>query len=382
MIIGGIFAEVRRRLVTRGAIYLEPGGNPKMMEPYAADAYHSVLSELCRKAGVVVMHGVRVADARFEPDRATITLGDGQTLAAATVVDATGDATVAHAAGVPCRQGREGDGAVMPVTRCYLFGPVDIDALAEADPSAVCIDPGTGERFVLLTGPRPWLVEAVAADRAAGRLSIPMLAPPAAISVPGDPTMLCVNYGRVDCPDPTDPACLREAECLADAQVDDGAAFLQRRLPGAAAARVRRKAALLGVRQTRQIVALHTLTGAEALACTQFDDVIAQCAYMVDVHEPGSDRTTIIRFDHGTHYDIPWRSLVPQTGPLNLIVAGRCIGADTMAMSSFRVQPSVTAIGEAAGVTAALAAHHAVPVRQVDVAAVQAELLAHGGILS
>ena len=50
--------------------------------------------------------------------------------------------------------------------------------------------------------------------------------------------------------------------------------------------------------------------------------------------------------------DIPWRSLVPASGPGNLVVAGRCIGADVDAMSSFRVSPSCMAIGQAAGVGA------------------------------
>ena len=90
----------------------------------------------------------------------------------------------------------------------------------------------------------------------------------------------------------------------------------------------------------------------------------------------------LIPFAPGTHYDIPWRCLVPASGPGNLIVAGRCISADTEAMSSFRVAPSVMAIGEAAGVGAALAVQRGCMLRDVPAAAVQARLLETGGILS
>ncbi len=50
-------------------------------------------------------------------------------------------------------------------------------------------------------------------------------------------------------------------------------------------------------------------------------------------------------------------------------------------MSSFRVQPSCMALGEAAGVTAALAAQGDCPVRDVPPARVQARLRETGGIL-
>lgn len=163
MIIGGLFAELRGRLLGRGAIYTAPGGNPKMLEPYDAEAVPATM-----------------------------------------VVDATGDAVVARGAGVRCRKGREGDGAVMPVNYCYRFGPVNLDQSARELPACVLRDSPTGERYLLLSGPHPRIDAAIAAERAAGRLSIPRDHISAAISVPGNPTSISVNYGRVDCDDPTD----------------------------------------------------------------------------------------------------------------------------------------------------------------------------------
>lgn len=86
-------------------------------------------------------------------------------------------------------------------------------------------------------------------------------------------------------------------------------------------------------------------------------------------------------FARGTHFDIPLRCLLPVEGPPNLAVGGRCISAMQEAMSSFRVSPSVMALGEAAGVLSALAAHHGADTLAVPASAVRQRLLETGGIL-
>lgn len=112
----------------------------------------------------------------------------GERISAATVVDATGDAVVARAVGVPARKGREKDGAVMPVNYCYRFGPIDVDEVARQLPESLLEDPASGDRFLLLSGPHERIDAAIARERAAGRLSIPRDHISAAISVPGQPT--------------------------------------------------------------------------------------------------------------------------------------------------------------------------------------------------
>jgi hypothetical protein len=63
-------------------------------------------------------------------------------------------------------------------------------------------------------------------------------------------------------------------------------------------------------------------------------------------------------------YGIPLRALMPK-GTLNLLMACRAISISHLAFSSWRVQPTVAAAGQAAGVSAALAAHRGVDVRDV-----------------
>jgi hypothetical protein len=54
-------------------------------------------------------------------------------------------------------------------------------------------------------------------------------------------------------------------------------------------------------------------------------------------------------------YDIPLRALIAKDVD-GLMMAGRCISGDFIAHSSYRVTGNAVAMGEAAGVTAALAA--------------------------
>ena len=52
-------------------------------------------------------------------------------------------------------------------------------------------------------------------------------------------------------------------------------------------------------------------------------------------------------------YEIPFESLVSSDFD-NLMVAGRCAGADFIAQSAIRVQPHCRSMGEATGVAAAM----------------------------
>lgn len=80
----------------------------------------------------------------------------------------------------------------------------------------------------------------------------------------------------------------------------------------------------------------------------------------VDIHaksKKDNDKVTIERggVTKFTPYDIPLRALVAKDVD-GLMMAGRCISGDFVAHASYRVTGNAVAMGEAAGVTAALAA--------------------------
>ena len=379
LIIGGIFAEVRDRLIARRAIYASADFR-YMIEPYDPEVFAEVVMGLCREAGVEVFLGVSIASA--EPGSPTsVKLADGRTLSAGLVVDATGDGHLAAACGARFTFGRKKDGAVMPLTYCYEIGGISLEELERGLEHAVATDPASGEKYCSLSS-HPVVDGWVARARSEGELTIPRDSIALVLGIPGRPGHATVNFGRVACADPTDPAQLVKAEEEGRRQIDEGVRFFRKYLPGFGSARVVRVARQIGVRESRQIVGRYTLTLEDAVACRQFDDVVTQCCYAIDIHEPDSDKTSMREFARGTHFDIPLRSLIPADGPSNLVVGGRCISATHEAMSSLRVSPSAMAIGEAAGTAAALASAAACRADAVPYTAVRERLLAAGGILA
>ena len=77
---------------------------------------------------------------------------------------------------------------------------------------------------------------------------------------------------------------------------------------------------------------------------------------------------------------IPLRALIPK-GSKNLLVAGRCLSSDQLANSALRVQASCMAMGQVAGVTAALAAQENSSPLQVPLTKIRSELVRHGAIV-
>jgi hypothetical protein len=73
-------------------------------------------------------------------------------------------------------------------------------------------------------------------------------------------------------------------------------------------------------------------------------------------------------------------AMLPQ-GSQQLIVAGRCICGDPQAHSSYRVQATAMATGQAAGAAAALATQLGCDVSEVPLPELRALLRAHGAIV-
>ena len=76
-------------------------------------------------------------------------------------------------------------------------------------------------------------------------------------------------------------------------------------------------------------------------------------------------------------YDIPYRCLLPKVVD-GLLIAGRCMSSDQIAYESWRAMAHIFAIGEAAGVAAALSVKDSVRPRDVDVTRLQIALIATG----
>ena len=137
-------------------------------------------------------------------------------------------------------------------------------------------------------------------------------------------------------------------------------------------------AAQAGIRETRRIKGVHTMTAEEYMSGYRYEDSISRGAHPIDIHATkGSSQVT--HFLEQAAY-VPYRALIAQNYP-NLIVAGRCLSADRKAFASMRVQASCMGTGQAAGVAAAMAAKCSCDVQNVDVEALVAKLKQIGAAL-
>ena len=134
-------------------------------------------------------------------------------------------------------------------------------------------------------------------------------------------------------------------------------------------------------RESRRIMGEYVLNVDDLRMGRRFEDVIVHKAnFTVDIHNPDGGGQAEGLAEVVKAYDIPYRCLVPLNVE-NLLVTGRCISATHEAMASFRIMSVCMALGEAAGIAAAIAAAQDVTPRTLDVKLVQNALTAKGADL-
>lgn len=127
----------------------------------------------------------------------------------------------------------------------------------------------------------------------------------------------------------------------------------------------------LGVRDTRKIVSRGTLTDHDIRNQARFPDSVGIFPEFIDGYEVLYLPTT------GRYYQIPYGVLVPQKVD-NLLAAGRCIGGDKMSHASTRNMMCCAVTGQAAGAAAALSLQLGTTPAELDIAALQKLLVAQG----
>ena len=109
-----------------------------------------------------------------------------------------------------------------------------------------------------------------------------------------------------------------------------------------------------------------------------FDDALCYSFYPIDLHD---EKGVVPRhLKHGTVPTIPRGALIPK-GSKNIMVAGRCVSSDRLANSAARVQASSMGMGQAAAVTAVLAAKLKTTPADVPLEKIHAELKKHKAIV-
>jgi hypothetical protein len=151
--------------------------------------------------------------------------------------------------------------------------------------------------------------------------------------------------------------------------------FLREYVPGYENCWLMSSASLIGIRETRHFEGIETLTKDDILEAKYYDNwVVRRGWFNFDVHNlTGSslDKTGIQhKWKQKNEYTIPYGCLLPK-GVEGLLLSGRNISGSHMAHSNFRIMSVCIAIGEAAGVAAALSVKQNLKLSQVNVKEIQ-----------
>lgn len=345
----GLTRELTRRLDERDA---RRNKNPGRFV-YEPEEMKVLLEELCVAAGVKVQLHTRVAAAYRENGRLRTVVTDAksgrQAWRAPVFIDASGDGDLGALAGCAWEVGRGKDCPCQPMTLNALAVVRDVKALAPF------LSFNGSDAF---TGPGGHLTSVEAFKRELARAGVEAsYGHPTIFPVRDNLVMLMLNheYGIK----PWDSAAITEATLRARGEVFRIQRAL-RRLGGVwEGLQIAATAEQIGVRDGRRIRGRYTLTRRDLIAGARHADAVTRVTFGVDIHAESASKNRTKPIDNGDFkmkpYDIPLRALLAADVD-GLLLAGRCISGDFLAHASYRVTGNAVAMGEAAGVVAALAA--------------------------
>lgn len=178
------------------------------------------------------------------------------------------------------------------------------------------------------------------------------------------------NIGHIFGVDGTDELSITLGMIDARKRMSEYVKYYNEYLPGYEKAKLTSTAEVLGIRETRRIRCEYTMTAEDYLKGASFEDEIGRYCYPIDIHaafigdKPKYSELYSKGYKTGESYGISYRSLLPQKTK-NLLVAGRCIGAERSIMGSLRVMPACYITGAAAGAAAAEAIQSNTTLREI-----------------
>ena len=183
--------------------------------------------------------------------------------------------------------------------------------------------------------------------------------------------MTYMNLVHLACCDGTDPDSLTRFEIEGRAQAMQAIDALRRYTPGCEGVRLRNFGMSIGIRDTRKIDAHYNMTDHDAREQGRFEDSIGIYPEFIDGYG------VLILPTTGRYMQIPYRSMLPKQVK-NLLVAGRATGGSRIAHAATRNMACCAVSGQGAGVAAALSIKSDCALDDVDITAVQAEVKRQG----
>jgi len=339
----GFNQELVRRLRERDAI----NGRGVNDISYHPEEMKLILEELCLAAGVKVHLHTRVASVIKEGRKVVGVITESksgrQAWRGRTLIDTTGDGDVGALAGNSFELGVDNACPCQPMSMCALLTCDDVAALN------AYVRYGDGYENNDRYGHKKRLLAEL---RRAG--SDPSYQAPTFFPVRGNLILAMLNheYGV----NATDAEAVTAATLRARAEVNSLVRGL-RSLGGPwKGMQVVATAEQIGVRDGRRLAGRYTVVKDDVANGARHDDAVVRGTFSVDVHALTKDKSAYSSMGVKVKpYDIPLRALIAKDVD-GLMMAGRCISGDFIAHASYRVTGNAVAMGEAAGVTSALAA--------------------------
>ncbi|WP_027244270.1 FAD-dependent oxidoreductase [Leisingera daeponensis] len=375
---GGIGWEFEERARAMGAAVPE---SQSLSYELDSEGFKLVADKLVEEAGIhPMLHRVFVAPVR-EGNRITGVIVESkagrEAILAQRVIDATGDADIAHMMGAPCVK--------TPVERMqaasvmFHIAGVDKQAFMEgvkADPQTYA-NWSTGEWQVETSGKEDDMFSPFLAKPFAQAIRDGVI--PAHLNTIGGTwgavhdsgEMTYMNLVHLAGIDGTDPDSMTKGEIEGRRQAMHAIDALRAYTPGCAGARLRNFGMTIGIRDTRKIDAVHNITEDETRNQGRFEDTIGIYPEFIDGYG------VLILPTTGRYMQIPYRSMLPK-GVEGLLVTGRAIGGDRIAHAATRNMACCAVAGQGAGIAAALSVKADCALDAVDIAGVQGELKRQG----
>jgi hypothetical protein len=340
------------------------------------DLFKYVADTMVQKAGITPLLHCFIVGALMDGDtiRGVITESKSgrQAILARRVIDATGDADIAHYSGAPYHKcSKEG---LMEVSMNFGCSGIDLPAFLRHTARH-------NLRYI-----KDWAKETSGKEdnELTAHMVDPYIKAKEAGEIPADVTMQSYwttvtplgeirNMNTIDMGgvDGTDVRDLTWAEMEGRKRVMMALNALRKYKPGFENARLRTFAPCVGVRETRKIVGAYTLTEHDIRNEARFDDSIGIFPEFLDAYG------VVILPTTGRYFHVPYGITLPQKVE-NLLVAGRCVSGDKVSLAATRQMLCCAVTGQGAGVAAAVSLKDDVTCRQVDIAGVQKALKKQG----
>lgn len=323
------------------------------------------------EAGVRTICNLTAVESLVEDGQIAAVLVDTKTgrraIKGAIFIDATGDGDIAANAGAPFEFGRAADGLVQGMTMMFTLRGIDQAAAQRAGLEGA-------ERVVQIMrslrdqGAFPQFNEGNTRILLSGR---------------GE-DHLPFNMAPV-AGNPLDEETLTRLTTASREQIVQYLDLWRREMPGFGAAELEQTAHALGIRESRRIKGLKTLTGDMVVAAAKQPDALGHGFWMIDIHDPRgsgyttwSDQNLRLMPPVGESYHIP-AGMCLNPSIANLAVVGRCASSTHEAHASVRLQSHCMVMGQGIGVMTAVALAQNIPLAQVAPAELQ-RLLRKDGV--